>query len=498
MGRTPKGDRMYLEMHSGKWRVTLSVPSGLQMAMGATKLKRSLGTDSLSLANELKWGVIKELKDTIRSFRTNGTGPSRGDRAVLMREAADIADALSKRKPEDRADTEDREDREDHLDYIDPSRDVVDARVMEILGSPVRYDVVEAGHGVHPDDVGTRIPVYDPSRVRLADEFLDVALHGSVPIDNADADYRKVRLKVSPRTADDHDRALRLLTEFCLETGRGGAVSAVDEDTVTDFVAHLENTRGMAARTIKKYVSRLSQYFAYLKSIRQIRSNPWKDAEVYMPTKKSSELERPFTEAEMVTLLTGGAKQKLQDLMMIGALTGARLDAIVDLKVGDVIEGKAFRFKPQKREPGERFVPIHPALDEIVRRRTEGKKASDDFFPEYPADPSNPLIERSFRASKHFTTYRRSVGVEDKVPGHRRSRVNYHSFRRWFITKGERSSPPVGMIEALVGHTRKGITLSVYSEGPEMQAARKTIRKINLPPLDGTPVSEPEAVTPRR
>ncbi|GAB5429175.1 MAG: hypothetical protein Devi2KO_26340 [Devosia indica] len=483
MGRAPKGDRMYLEMHSGKWRVTLSVPSGLQKAIGATKLKRSLGTDSLSLANELKWGVIKELKDTIKSFRTNGTAPSRGNRAVLMREAADIAKALSKHAPGD---------------HIDLSRDVVDTRVMDILGAPVRYDMVEAGHDVDPEDVGTRIPVYDPSRVRLADEFVAVALHGSVPIDNADADYRKVRLKVSPRTADDHDRALRLLTEFCLETGRGDAVSAVDEDTVTDFVAHLENTRGMAARTIKKYVSRLSQYFAYLKSIRQIRSNPWKDAEVYMPTKKSSELERPFTEAEMVILLTGGAKQKLQDLMMIGALTGARLDAIVDLKVGDVIEGKAFRFKPQKREPGERFVPIHPALDEIVRRRTEGKKASDDFFPEYPTDPSNPLIERSFRASKHFTTYRRSVGVEDKVPGHRRSRVNYHSFRRWFITKGERSNPPVGMIEALVGHTRKGITLSVYSEGPEMQAAQKTIEKIKLPALDGSTITEPEAVTPRR
>ena len=474
---------MYLEMHAGKWRVTLSVPSHLQKAMGATKLKRSLGTDSLTLANELKWGVIKDLKDTIKTFRVTGTGPSRGDRAVLMREAAEIAKALAS-YPVER--------------HTDVSRDVVDAHVTRILGAPVGHHILTDGDDVEPEEIGMSIPIYDPAQQRLADEFLAVALHGSVPIGNADADYKKVRLKVSPRTKDDHDRALRLLTEFCIETGRGDAVSAVDEDAVTDFVADLENAKGLAPRTIKKYVSRLSQYFAYLKSIRQVKSNPWKDLEVYMPTKKSSELERPFTEREMVTLLTGGAKQKLQDLMMIAALTGARLDAIVDLKVGDVIDGKVFRFKPQKREPGERFVPIHSGLKEIVQRRTKDKKPSDDLFPEYPLDPSNPLIERSFRASKHFTTYRRSIGVEDKVPGNRRSRVNFHSFRRWFITKGERTNPPVGMIEALVGHTRKGITLSVYSEGPEMQAARKTVEKIKLPPLDGSPISEPEAVTPRR
>ncbi|MGB3337636.1 MAG: phage integrase SAM-like domain-containing protein [Devosia sp.] len=441
-----------------------------------------MGTDSLSIANELKWSVIKELKDVMRSFRADAAKVSPGHRTVLMREAAEIATVLRRRGTRNANEL---------------SRDVVDARVTEILGAPVDYETIVAGESMYPSDVGMRVAVYDPVRTKVADDFMAVALHGSIPLESADADYRKVRLKVSPRTADDHDRALRLLTEFCIDTGRGNAVAGVDEDTVTDFIAHLENAQGMAARTIKKYVSRLNLYFAYLRSLRQIKSNPWKDAQVFMPTQRNSEKERHFTEREMVVLLTGGAKQKMQDLMMIGALTGARLDAIVDLKVGDIVDGKAFRFKPQKREPGERYVPIHPELEGIVRRRTAGKKPEDDLFPEYPVDPTNPLIERSFRASKHFTTYRRSVGVDDVVPGNRRSRVNYHSFRRWFITKGQRTNPPVGMIEALVGHVPKGITLSVYSEGPEMLAARRTVRKITLPPLDGSPVTEPQAVTPR-
>lgn len=88
MGRTPKGETMYLERQRGKWRVSISVPAAMQKSMGVTKLKRSLGTDSLTLANELKWAVIKELKDTIRTFRVTGTAVARGQRSALMQEAA--------------------------------------------------------------------------------------------------------------------------------------------------------------------------------------------------------------------------------------------------------------------------------------------------------------------------------------------------------------------------------------------------------------------------
>jgi hypothetical protein len=45
----------------------------------------------------------------------------------------------------------------------------------------------------------------------------------------------------------------------------------------------------------------------------------------------------------------------------------------------------------------------------------------------------------SFRASNEFTEYRRSVGVEEVVKGRRRSLVNFHSFRRYFITKAEQA-----------------------------------------------------------
>ncbi|WP_164854917.1 tyrosine-type recombinase/integrase [Devosia sp. 1566] len=484
MARTAAGDKRFLELHHGKYRVVMTVPKVLRKAMGTTKLKRQLGTDSLAVANETKWAVVKDLKEEILAFERQTFGAGRADRQAVLQQASELAKTLSDYGPEERGGL---------------ARAIVEDTVQGILGKPVGYREVspwmartgEAG------DAGTRIPVYDPNRERLADDFVNVAMNGGLPIANADAAYKEKRLRVSPRTEDDHDRALRMLGAFCICQGLGDDATKVDEYVVADFVAHLENEHGMAARTIKKYVSRLKLYFDYLKSLRQITANPWKEAVVYMPTAKNSELERPFTEQEVVTLLTGKCKQALRDVMMMGALTGARLDAVVDLKAGDVIDNKAFRFKPQKREKGERFVPIHSDLMEIVGRRLQGKKPEDDLFPEYPRDPDKPKVERSFRASKHFTTYRRSLGVDDMVAGKRRSRVNFHSFRRWFITKAERSGSPEPLIAAIVGHTRKGMTLGHYSEGPEMIAAREAVERIKLPPLDGSPVIQPEAITPR-
>ena len=486
MARSAASDKRFLETHNGKWRVVVSVPKSLQKAMGKTKLKQALGTDSLAVANELKWGVIKRLKDKIRDFESNGTATTKGERLRVLNEAAEIAKAMAALTPE-------------HRDKI--AHEHLDNRVMEILGAPVRYQRVEEWETDEDTlgDAGILIPIYDTDREKLVDEFMQVALHGGVPIAKKDADYKSVRLNVSPRTEDDHDRALSMLSAFCIEKGIGDDVMRVDEHVATAFIAFLENTKRLAARTIKKYVSRLKLYFAYLKSVQVISVNPWSDAVVFMPTEKNMEKERPFTEQELVTLLTGRCKPALHDLMMIGALTGARLDAIVDLKVADIIADKAFRFKPQKREAGVRYVPIHSHLKAIVARRIAGKKPEDDLFPEYPRDPGKPLVERSFRASKHFTTYRRSLGVDDIVPGKRRSRVNFHSLRRWFVTTGlnARPKPPEGMIAALVGHSQNSITLGVYYEGPEMMAARKAINRIKLPPLDGSPIIQPQSVTPR-
>jgi integrase len=141
-----------------------------------------------------------------------------------------------------------------------------------------------------------------------------------------------------------------------------------------------------------------------------------------------------------------------------------------------------FVFKPQKQELASRAVPIHPDLEEIVARRTQGKVLGDDLFPEWPPPRNQGSVrERSFKASNQFTDYRRSVGVDHVIPGKRRSLVNFHSFRRWFITKAEQADQPESIIAVVVGHKRKGMTLGRYSAGPLIAQARRCVEAVRLP-----------------
>ena len=143
-----------------------------------------------------------------------------------------------------------------------------------------------------------------------------------------------------------------------------------------------------------------------------------------------------------------------------------------------------FTFKPQKKEKSARGVPIHSALVDLVARRTKGKSGADDLFPEYPL-PKRSTSQRelgpSARPMRAHREYRRSVGVEEVVPGRRRSLVNFHSFRRYFITKAEQADQMEHIIAVVVGHKRTGMTLGRYSGGPLLEQARRCVEAVKLP-----------------
>jgi integrase len=211
-----------------------------------------------------------------------------------------------------------------------------------------------------------------------------------------------------------------------------------------------------------------------------VEANPWQGIKLPKPKTPHDELERPFSDREARRLLTGPASPAMLDLMKIAALTGARLEAIVDLRAKDYQDG-LFVFK-QKREKAARAVPIHSALRDLVARRLEGKSGADDLFPEYPVPKqSTSQRERSFAASKEFTAYRRRVGVEETILGKRRSLVNFHSWRRWFVTQAERAGQPEHIVAVAVGHKRAGVTLGRYSAGPLLEQVRACVEAVRLP-----------------
>ncbi|MGR9499431.1 DUF6538 domain-containing protein [Rhizobium leguminosarum] len=466
-------DRMFLELHGNQWRVVVNVPKKLRVKLG-TKLKRSLGTDSLKEANRLKWDVIAELKAII-AHAENPSLSLESARSISREQAMQQAIRFAEQRK--RAfDPAGRDEIDEEIDW----------QAESLAGRPIATD--EDGH-----------EVFDSDRLRLATDFSQLARGDKTPIDLHHEKFLAMS-HVKARTLADDRRAMKLLKDWCNKAGVPPYLQAITKKEAVRFCDELPKlTANLTPVTLNKYVSRLSVYWAWLENRHEVESNIWQGRRLREPQQTTDQKERPFTDDEVKVLLKGPAEPEMHDLMRMAALSGARLDAIVCLKVKDCRDDGVFVFKPQKKEPGPRLCPIHPDLMEIVERRKKGKEHEDDIFPEWPGvKKSTSLRERSFKTSNEFTTYRRSVGVEDRREGKRRGLVNFHSFRRWFITKAEQAGQPESTIAVVVGHKRQGMTFGVYSGGPLLEQARQCVEAVKLPMSAPTSVLESRCLDAHR
>jgi integrase len=459
MARSLAHDMQYLELKNGSYWVTVAIPHALVSHFGKTRLKRNLGTDSLQIAKIRKLPVVAEFKAEIEAARGGSKHSPHVRRAVAIAEEIRLAEA--------RGDAA----RINHLS-------VEVSETMDLLaGKPLYFEQDEF--------TGEDQPIYDESRAADASLFARIASGSATPLDLHHKTYL-AQQDTKRRTKADDERALAYLLEWCTKNGIPQTVEAITKRRAAKFMDDLPTLgEKRSPVTLNKYLRRLSVYWQWLVKRDHAASNIWQGMILKEPQRRKDEQERPFTADEMKRLLDGPAPQALHDLMRIAALTGARLDAIVDLKVGDC-GNDTFRFKPQKSETESRAVPIHSALVEVVSRRTKGKKPGEPIFPEWPAPKkADSQRERSFKASNAFTAYRRSVGVAEEVDGRRRSLVNFHSFRRWFITEAERAGIPESTIASVVGHKRTGMTFGVYSRGPSVEQLRVCVEAVKLPNKQG-------------
>lgn len=434
----------FLEKHGNQWRVVVTVPVKARAVIGKTKLRQALGTDSLSQANRLKHPIIAKFQAEI-------------DRALMPEDHQAVALRLAQM----------RREALEALGDAEPEELLIEEQIEEIAGAPIGTD--EDG-----------LPLHEPEKFEAAKRFADIAFGRSTPLDASRERYLS-QLDVAPRTVADDKRAFRYLMDWCKAAGVPAFRETFRQREAVRFFDAFGAMDDREARTLNKYLVRLSMYWKWMKKRGEVTENVWEGLSYTVPRETDETEERPFTEEEMKTLLQGPAVQHMHDLMRIAALTGARLEVITSLTVQDCVGGN-IKFKAAKKEKKARLVPIHPDLEEIFERRCKGKRGTDDLFPEWPpVTKEGSLRERSFKASPQFTEYRRSLGVVDRVEGKRRDRVNFHSFRRWFITQAEQADQPESTIASVVGHARGGVTLGVYSAGPKLEQARRCVEAVKLP-----------------
>lgn len=324
---------------------------------------------------------------------------------------------------------------------------------------------------------------------QAAERFQNL-IHGHVAI-NHHAEAYLTEAQLAPKTTNERRNLINTFSRWADKEGL--TLTTIDRATAGRYYSRI--IAPMHPSTAKKHLGSVKLYWDYLKKRGHIQGeNPWENQTIQSRKRRvergSDIKERPFTEQEIKTLLYAdypnkmrkGFKQQIADAMRISALSGMRLAEIITLWVEECPLGQDgighFNIQQGKTSAAARKIPIHPDLIEIVSRRTYGKKPQDWLFHELAKlrDPSDTF-------GKRFASYSKKLDVRDKREGVRRSLVNFHSFRRWFVTEAERAGQPESTISQVVGHEegRKTITLKVYSGGPSDDQRRRCIEAVRLP-----------------
>ncbi len=461
----------HLEWHGRQWRAVFRVPRHLVSIVGKTVFKKGTGTDSRSEADAIAWPFIRECKAIVKEGQ-------RKAKATPLDPVTAVA-------------LEDRTTRGILVDVI-----IKD----DLPGDREFLDRVDAEHFEPKAERIAR--EYSPAKAReyqgiVRGERTPIPVHIDRWIAELESDG------IAKRTAKHYRNCVMELAAFAAQESLPTTLEAFGRRHAGDFISKRFIQPKAHHKTAAKFISALSTYWRWLESRGLIpvgTDNPWlRQPKPKAPKpqrgSKGHQKERPFTDEELLTLLDPRAcagDTTLADFMFIGALSGMRIEEIACLRVEDMdLKSRSIAITEAKTDAGVRIVPIHPSIEDIIKRRVANKTTSAWLFPELPEYPPESLSERSMVVSKRFVTYRRALGVDERVEGKRRSLVNFHSFRRTFIRKAIDAlhAGAVGYdqwtIADVVGHERGAMglemTMGVYP-GPASPAALKAcVESVKLP-----------------
>lgn len=450
-------DKSFLIQRGTTYLVNVKVPAHLREIIGKAHLRQTTGTDSLARANLIKHGIIHALKQQIEEAERVHRGRSEGAARSRIKEAMEWRQDLRQAEEHDQQNPE--------------------AEAWDITTSLLadRAHEIEEAEG--------------PARAK---EFHAIATGKANPI-SAHVDQWIAERPMKPRQQTDYRRAVSKFTAWLAAGKHPEAIERITRRIAGQYISEAFVTAGVHPRTANKDISCVASLWKWAERKGIAKENVWSGQSLAKPKAGRKEEPRPFTDTEVETLFNGkvvavGRRKPvmvqpspmLRDFMTIAALSGMRVEEIAKLTVEDVTDGY-FDIHTAKTKAGIRQVPIHPALSEIITRRTDKKKPKDTLWPELPEPKPGSPIEKSQKVVKEFVTYRRQVGVDDREEGARQSKVTFHSWRRTFVTKAEQAGQAPHLIEVVVGHKRPGMALGVYSGGPLMEQLRAVVESVNLP-----------------
>lgn len=287
-----------------------------------------------------------------------------------------------------------------------------------------------------------------------------------------DADYRQ-------QTKKQHRQAYGELRTFL---GGDRPVCAVTDQVALEFVEEHLKRSGRAYFTQRRKLNSLMALWEWLAVRRLVPrgSNPWRGFK--LGTKKTAQTprqrKRPYAPEELLRLFSQRPSYEgLSDVMVLGLLTGMRLDEICALRMEDVRpdEGSGFwlHIRKAKTRAGIRTVMLaHKLGVQIVSRRWKVDEPADlQLFPEFRGGGYDGKL--SWAVSKAFGRHRTKCGLNGET--------DFHSLRRSFITMLENAGVDQVRIARYVGHELPTLAFAVYSGGSTARTMRETASTVRYP-----------------
>ena len=446
----------YLRVGSTIWQLKVKIPKG---SGGPGQLAKSLKTRDHAEALRRAPLVAAEMRRQIETRRRHADGTRRDLKGSLTDDQRKQERWWGERRVPD---------------PTTPGQFIVpkslewswEADVNGILGDPINRD-----------DGSKRPAKFDPQKEAAANHFIGVVLGTRVPVGSQLADYlllQGVRRSYAGRTR----RAVIALAEWMAGRPSGDNLHAVTGPVAVAFADHLAGD-GITTATVNSLTSALSAYWAWMVRRYVAGSNPWTGQGRRVVDRDLNAVKRPFTDEEVKALLGGNTSRTLHDMMRLAALTGMRLTEIGALRVEGARAG-VFQVEASKTSSGVRAVPVHPDLKQLVARRIRGKQDQEFLIEELRSPPSHGGL-RGKKVSEWFTAYRRAMKLDHRREGRKQSDADFHSFRRWFVTKAEQAGQDEWQVARIVGHKPSGFTFATYSGGATPAQAVAVVEAVRLP-----------------
>jgi integrase len=255
------------------------------------------------------------------------------------------------------------------------------------------------------------------------------------------------------------------------------------------FTAHCPTLQSVSARAVMKWIDGetrsqssvsktktfLSKYWKYLQQRDYVSRDHKPFTDIELPkTLKPRQPREAYTDEEVALILDRLQLKKDNALTAITTLamyTGARISELTGLYVDNVItvDGiPCFKIDDAKTKAGNRAVPVHPEIQELVQTLIT------DSTDGYLVSGVKSKGGKDRRADVLGKRYGRLVRNDCLLP----STKVFHCFRNTVATKLESAGIPENIAADIVGHDKATMTYGLYSGGTSTQQKLEAVTAI--------------------